>query len=143
MQPLSPKLRRLLKRLDRRITDRQVDRIEQVAVDAINQQYVLNDPLYAEALAQAEPSAPEGPVLVAARRRPAAPPKLALPLDRIARLIGRAAREEAKPAHRKAPAKQAAKKKAQTKKAQTKNTAAKKTATKAAGRKARRGRPPG
>ncbi len=163
MQPMTPKFRRLLKRLDRRLKDHDLEAFDAALAEQVRQYYVDNDPAYAAALARtAAPAAPAAEAAsrpapavrsVAAARRPALlrPAALAHPVHEppppgdaaaVSRVLHRAIAEEqrAGPAKPKARAKAARPRAAKplTRKATAvKKTAAKKTTAKKAPRRER------
>lgn len=167
MQPMTPKFRRLLKRLDRGLKDHDLEAFDATLAEQVRQYYVDNDPAYAAALARSAPAtAPAATELeavprpapavrsVAAARRPALLRLAALahpvhepppPGDAaaVSRVLHRAIAEEqragrAKPKARAKP-KTAKPRVAKpvTRKATVKKTAAKKTTAKKASRRVR------
>lgn len=166
MQPMTPKFRRLLKRLDRGLKDHDLEAFDATLAEQVRQYYVDNDPAYAAALARSAPAeAPSAtteaaprpaPAVrsVAAARRPALlrPAALAHPVHEppppgdataVGRVLHRAIAEELRAGRTrpKARAKPKADKprvaKPVTRKATVKKTAAKKTTAKKASRRVR------
>lgn len=161
MQPMTPKFRRLLKRLDRRLKDHDLEAFDAAVADQVRQYYVDNDPAYAAALARVAPPAPPVAEAVprpapavrsfAAARRPALPTPAAHahhdpapPGDAaaVSRVLHRAIAEEqragrAKPKARAKAARPRAAKPLTRKATAVKKTAAKKTTAKKAPRRGR------
>jgi hypothetical protein len=164
MQPMTPKFRRLLKRLDRRLKDHDLEAFDAAVADQVRQYYVDNDPAYAAALARSAPAAAPATAAAvavprpapavrsfAAARRPALPTPAvhahhdpAPPGDAaaVSRVLHRAIAEEqragrAKPKARAKAARPRAAKPALRKATTVKKTAAKKTTAKKAPRRER------